>query len=121
MINTNEDAFICDMAETYGILDYRSQPLKLIATLAFGLRDDSRIKMEIAGLPAEKQTLLLAGISDKLTCAYWTDKNSEPDLILTRLYGLNKKSNECKEEITVFDSPEAFEKRRKEILEKAVD
>jgi len=118
MINTNEDAFICDMAETYGILDYRSHPLKLIAILAFGLRDESRIKMELSGLPETKQTLLLAGISDKLTCAYWADKNSEPELILSHLYGINKEDDE---EITVFDSIEAYEQKRKEILEKAVD
>lgn len=34
MLNLSEDALICDFAETYHIYDYRSLPLRLVATLA---------------------------------------------------------------------------------------
>ncbi len=43
MITTNEDALICDLAETYGLLDYRAHGARLIATLAAGLRPGARI------------------------------------------------------------------------------
>ena len=66
MINLNEDALICDLAETYHIYDYRSLPLKLAATLSAGLRDDSRIKMLASEQPATQDTLLLALIADRV-------------------------------------------------------
>lgn len=110
---------ICDLAETYGILDYRSHPLKLIATLAYGLRDDSRIKMEMAGVPADEQTLLLTRISDQLTCAYWSDKRNKPVLLTEKLFGME--DQEEISDIIGFETAEAFEEKRKEILEKVVE
>lgn len=67
MIALDEDALICDFAETYHIFDYRSLSVDLAATLAVGLRDNSRIKLKIAGLEAELNTLLLARIADMTT------------------------------------------------------
>ena len=66
MINLDEDALICDLAETYQIYDYRSLPLRLAATLSAGLREDSRIKMIMAGAPATQATVLLATIADRI-------------------------------------------------------
>ena len=66
MIEFDEDALICDLAETYQIYDYRSLPVKLVATLSAGLREDSRIKMAAAELPAKQDTLLLATIADRV-------------------------------------------------------
>ena len=66
MISLNEDALICDLAETYKIYDYRSLPVKLVATLAAGLRDNSRIKLLASGIPVSQDTILLAGISDRI-------------------------------------------------------
>ena len=66
MIKTDEDALICDLAETYHIFDYRSLPLKLAATLSVGLRDDSRIKMKMANTPIGLDSFLLAVIADRV-------------------------------------------------------
>lgn len=66
MIKTDEDALICDLAETYHIFDYRSLPLKLAATLSVGLRDDSRIKMKMANTPIALDSFLLAVIADRV-------------------------------------------------------
>lgn len=66
MISLDEDALICDFAETYHIYDYRSLPVKLVATLAAGLRDDSRIKLLAADAPVSQDTLLLAMIADRV-------------------------------------------------------
>ena len=67
MINLDEDALICDLAETYQIYDYRSLPVKLVATLSAGLRDNSRIKLLAADSPVSLETLILASVADNLT------------------------------------------------------
>lgn len=67
MIATDEDAFICDMAETYRIYDYRSLPISYIATLAAGLRKDSRIKSELSGITSHMNLeYLLAFLCDNV-------------------------------------------------------
>ena len=64
MIALDEDALICDFAETYNIYDYEHIPVTLAATLAAGLRDDARIKMKASGIEVDAKTLLLAHIAD---------------------------------------------------------
>ena len=71
MIQTDEDSLICDLAETYGIYDYKRLPLKLVASLAVGLRDDSRIKMKLSGSKASTNIILLASIVDRLSLLIW--------------------------------------------------
>ena len=72
MIAADEDALICDLAETYGIFDYRALPVPLLATLASGLRDDSRIKMRMAGMRIPTNTILLASAADALNILVWS-------------------------------------------------
>ncbi len=64
MIALDEDALLCDMAETYHIYEMEQLPPEYVATLAVGLRDDSRIKMQALGLKVDVKTLLLAHIAD---------------------------------------------------------
>lgn len=72
MLTLDEDAFICDMAETYHIYDYKSVPCRLLGTLAAGLRDSSRIKQKLAGITSDPQTVLLASVLDVLQLILWT-------------------------------------------------
>lgn len=67
MLNFDEDALICDLAETYHIYDYRSLPVKLVATLSAGLRENSRIKLRASESPVSVETIILASIADNLT------------------------------------------------------
>ena len=67
MIRLDEDALICDFAETYHIFDYEALPVSLAATLAVGLRDSSRIKQLMSYRKAPVETILLAGIVDRLS------------------------------------------------------
>lgn len=53
MMATDEDALICDFAETYHIYDYRQLKPSYAATLAAGLREDSRIRTILGGLPVQ--------------------------------------------------------------------
>lgn len=64
MIALDEDALTCDFAETYHILNYMTLPVELAATLAAGLREDSRIMLKVLGLKASLKTLILAHIAD---------------------------------------------------------
>lgn len=66
MIAVDENLFICDMAQTYHVLDYKALPVPLLAVLASGLGYDSRIKRKIAGMREIPQEVLLAHIADNL-------------------------------------------------------
>lgn len=113
MITVGEDALICDLAETYGIYEYRAYSPVYIGTLAAGLRDDSRIKMQMSGEKLSISQLLAAMTVDKLANLVWMQSKdgvkgkNRPESILTRLQG---DTQEKKKEIQGFDSPEDFEK-----------
>ena len=66
MLSTDESLFICDMAETYHILDYKALPVNLLAVLASGLRENSRIKMKIAGITYIPPEVVLPQVADYL-------------------------------------------------------
>ena len=67
MLALDEDAFICDMAQTYHVYDIRSLPLPYLATLASGLGMDSRIRLKAHGLKASWATAMLAMYIDALS------------------------------------------------------
>lgn len=71
MISLDRDALLCDLAETYGIVDMRGLSATTLAALCVGLRDDSRIKMKISGAKATRTEMLLAGILDRLSILVW--------------------------------------------------
>lgn len=86
----------------------------LIATLAVGLRSDSRIKMEANGLKVDSKTLLLAHIADNTAINTWFktedgQKNlNRPPSMLQILTG------NMQQEIG-FDSGNEFEKKWREL------
>ena len=71
MIALDEDALICDLAETYGIFHYRALPLITIATLAGGLRPNSRIHARMSGISVPFDTMILAQGVDLLASIRW--------------------------------------------------
>ena len=119
MIATDEDALVCDFAETYQVFDYKSLPARLVATLAAGLRDNSRIKMKMAGVPCSNETLLLAMAVDRLSLLFWAktedgQKNrNRPESIYMRILGLNEKPEN---NVVAFENGCDFEAARKKIL-----
>ena len=86
MIATDNDALICDMAETYKVFDLRALPVPMLATLAAGLRDDSRIKIKLSGARAATDTLLLASIADALNFLAWA-KTKAAQIVFDCVYG----------------------------------
>lgn len=113
MISLDEDALICDLAETYKIYDYRSLPVQLVATLAAGLRDNSRIKLRAAGISVSQDTLLLACIADRVEAFRFgftkaAESGETPPSLVNLLLG-EKKSNTNKG-VMSFNSVDEFEK-----------
>lgn len=118
MIKTDENALICDLAETYHIYDYKQLPLTTIAVFSVGLRDNSRIKMKMNNQTVELNTLLMAGISDKLsTLLWWKTKDGQkginkPTSLVDVLTNTQLKENN----VIAFSSGEDFINRRNELL-----
>lgn len=116
MIEFDEDALICDLAETYQIYDYRSLPVKLVATLSAGLRDDSRIKMAAAGATARQDILLLATIADRVEAfRYGFSSDAEkginqPPSLVDVILGRETETKASKSGVVGFNSVEEFQK-----------
>ena len=120
MLATDEDAVICDLAETYHIYDYRALPVRTLATLCAGLRPDARIKMKMAGMRHPLNTYLLAGILDRLSMLVWAQSkdarpSNKPKSILEMLM---RPPGKEESKTIAFDSPEDFEAARRKILSK---
>ena len=108
MISECEDLLICDLAETYGIYDYKSMKPSLIATLAVGLPESSRVVRKFSKMPLTIDQLLLAMIEDSLNGLIWglsgKKRAKKPKSILKML--TEKKE---KDELMSFKSPEEYE------------
>jgi len=118
MLAKDEDALICDLAETYHIFNYRQYKPLFIATLAVGLRDNSRIKMIINRNKLTFDQYVLVAILDCLKMLVWLNSadaakgENRPELILDRLF------NNIESEVESYDTPDDFEEARKAIIER---
>lgn len=89
-------------------------PVLYIATLALGLRHDSRIMMSVNGLKVDLKTLLLAHIADNTAINTWfmsedgQKGNNRPPSMLRLLTDVRK-------EQSGFDSGDDFEKEWRRI------
>ena len=115
MIAADKDALLCDLAETYGILDYKALPVSLLATLCSGLRGNSRIKLKLAGVNTDQTTALIAAVADRLSLLVWMQsedgvhKRNRPKSILSVLLGEQSA-------VKAFDTAADFEAARARIL-----
>lgn len=123
MLATDEDALLCDFAETYGVYDLEALPVEKLAVLSFGLRDDSRIKLKMAGAKMSIERSLLAGCFDILNWIRWSmtedGRNgiNHPKRACDILSGKHT-DNEQDTKAVLFDTPEDFRAARGKILEK---
>ena len=117
MLETDEDALICDLAEAYGIFDYESLPLQTVATLSIGLRGDSRIKMKMIGAELTRSELLQTVIADYLALILWS-KTKDGQKGRNKPKPLRDVITGCKnkKEIVGFSTHEDFERVRQQIL-----
>lgn len=110
MIEEGEDDLICDLAETYGIYNYKSLPVQLVAVFSYGLRENARIWKKLSGgrnVDREIQVLIL----DNLNWLVWAQtedgsKNvNKPESIYNKLFGDGKSK---KSDIVAYNSPEEY-------------
>ncbi|RGC78066.1 hypothetical protein DW669_07805 [Lachnospiraceae bacterium AM25-17] len=112
MINTDEDALICDLAETYKIFDYRSLPCKTVATFSCGLGDNSRIKMKLADTKITTEEMLLSALVDNTKLLAWLNSQdgangvNRPESLLAILTGQAEKNDN----VMAFESGEDFKR-----------
>ena len=119
MLGLDRDAVICDLAETYGVLDYKALPVKTLATLCAGLHEDSRIRMRMADCQEVAPSFALVRISDTLTVINYMlaslgskDAPSLPALYQDIMIGKHKPK-----QATGFSSIQEFEEARKRIVD----
>lgn len=111
LVALNEDALICDFAETYHIYDWRSLPATYAATLAAGLRPNSRCMMLLSDLDISMEQLLLASIADHCRLLVWQNTKDghegryQPESILLQLMTQKEKVSSLD---TGFSSVEDF-------------
>lgn len=111
MIYLDEDALICDLAETYNIYDYRALSPKLVGVLACGLRDNARIKMRMSGQTISTDRTINAAILDRLSIIAWQKTEdgyngiNQPPSVLKALMGQDQNETEY----ASFDSGADFD------------
>ena len=120
MLEADEDALICDLAETYGIFDYESLPVQTVAALSVGLRGDSRIMMKMTGSDLTRTDMILTIIADYLALILWSKtkdgkKGRNKPKSLREIFSKKKKND-----IVGFDSPEDFQKAWNDNLKSGV-
>ena len=97
------------MAETYGILDYKEVKPSIVATLAVGLPDTSRIKRKYSGISLTLDQMLLALLVDGMNISIWQrsggKKSRKPESIFKKLTEKQKP----KDELMSFQTPEDYE------------
>lgn len=111
MLGADKDAVICDLAETYGILDYTRLPVLLLATLCTGLHENSRIKRKFSNLNEIPAEYTLVHIADALTMlvSALSGAKKKPELYSDMMIGKRKET----ERKGGFESIADFEAARK--------
>lgn len=110
---------ICDLAETYHVLNYRELPPLTVAALVAGLGENSRIRRKQAGVYTPAELSVLALIYDKLSLLLWAQskdgqKNRNKPESLYQL--MNQKPKE--KNLVAFDTGEDFDRARHAIIDK---
>lgn len=114
MVKNNGNALICDLAETYQIYDYKQLPVTLVAVLACGLKNDSRVKLQMSQSKYTVEQSLLVGILDRLTLlVYAKTKDAQKGKNYPKLLGSSLTEEK---EIVGFTSSKDFEEARNKIL-----
>lgn len=107
------------MAQYYNIYNYEQLAFNKLAVFVFGLPNDSRIKKKLSGLKIDLNTVIMAGVLDRLSMILYSlagsKGNEKPETLASILLG-NKKTKDKKP--NGYVSGKEFEKRRQEILKR---
>ena len=101
---------ICDLAQVYGVHDWRAVPPANAAAMALGLPDDSRVKLKISGQDFGFDRRLMMLIYDRLNWLRWSKteacrKGYDPPLPLEAEIRQNAQKAE-EQRLMGFDDPD---------------
>lgn len=68
----DENALVCDLAETYGIYEYEELPARKIAVFACGLSKEARIIRKMSDTTVSYDEVMQAVIVDRLNWLCWS-------------------------------------------------
>ena len=106
------------MAETYGIYDYKEKKPSLIATLAMGLPESSRVKRKYSGVNLTIEQMLLAMLVDGVNISIWQRSGGKKSRKPVSIFKKMTEKEKPKDELMSFRSPEEYEawmRRKREI------
>ena len=115
-MHTDQDALICDLAETYHIYDMRALPVLTLARLSCGLGINSRIRMKMRNAAIPFETMVLVAIFDDIRWLRWAKTRdaqkhrNAPESLLAKILDQDTKSN-----VLTFKTSEEFRKKWAEI------
>lgn len=112
MMHIDENALICDFAETYRIYDYKSLPARLAAVYSVGLRENSRIKEKINEEDVPRDIFLQAVIADRLGLICYAlsgGKASAPPSLVEMFLGIAEQQGKKETDAMAFLTPEDFQ------------
>lgn len=118
MLAKYPDELQCDLAETYRIYNWKALPIRTVATLSCGLRENSRVMRAMSGQKQTTDTMLLAAAVDRLSLLVWFQtkdgqKNRKRPPSLTEEL---TKDRSKEEKPMLFDTPEAFDEARQRAM-----
>lgn len=105
MIAAGEEELFCDLAEVYHVIGLDSYPVEVIATLAAGLGEESRIMQKIIGITYPPISLVVAHIADELKlfrCGFLDEKEADKPYLF--LEHMRERDNEP----VGFSTPQEF-------------
>ena len=100
---------ICDLAETYGIYDYKAMKPTLIATLAVGLPATSRVVRKYSGATLTTDQMLLAMIEDSINLFAYGLRHKKGSKKPQSVFKLLTKKKEKRDELMSFSTPAEYE------------
>ena len=117
----NRKSLVCDLAETYGIFDFKGVSPRLLGTLAAGLGAESRIGKELNGVHGSTVELLLAELIDSVNILIYgllSKEDAEPPESRKELFFIEKNESSAKKEkeYESFATGEEFHRRRTELM-----
>ena len=118
MLAKHRDALICDLAETYHILDIKALPVQTLAVLSCGLGKDSRVMREIHGEQCTTAELMTAAMVDRLSLLVYANTKdaqkgrNKPEMLIDKL----TKTDKTNSDVVAFNSGEEFKAARERII-----
>lgn len=118
MLAADRDALACDLWETYQVRDMEALPVRDLAMLSCGLRENSRIRMKMGGHDCDFDTILVAGCYDMINRVrrILTGETGEMPSMVRILMGEGSKKES---NILSFSTASEWEAERKRLLARA--